>query len=67
MTEKITEYKQLPILSSRSQSFMDEYEGEGEIPDDIRLEVIQYLKDNEPFVVEAKNRLEQYFAKIFNK
>jgi hypothetical protein len=67
MTDKLTEYKRPPILSQQAQSFVDMYNGNVPIPDNIRSELEQYVKDNEPFVQQAHQRLANQFAKIFNK
>jgi len=45
----INEYNKKPVLSNRLRQFIDNYE-DGSVPDDIRLELEQYLKDNEPFL-----------------
>jgi len=67
MTDRLTEYKNPPLLSTQAQSFIDTYDGNGPIPDLIRVELEQYVKDNEPFVQQAHQRLKDQFAKIFNK
>jgi hypothetical protein len=67
MTDKLTEYIQRPVLSPTAQNFIDQYEGHGDVPADIKIELEKYLKDNEPFVQQAHQRLRDQFAKIFNK
>ena len=66
MTNKLTEYKDMPVLSTQAQSFIDTYNVAGPVPDLIRVELEQYVKDNEPFVQQTHQRLKDQFAKIFN-
>lgn len=43
----INEYIKKPALSSKAQSFVDTYPG-GEVPPEIRAELIKYVQDMQP-------------------
>ena len=65
--KNLKEYKNQPILSTRTRFFIDNYDGNGEIPEDIRIELEQYVRDIEPFVNAARINLVNQFKRVFKK
>ena len=69
MNEKVNEYKSNAVLSTSAKNFVNSYNGEGEIPADIRLELEQIVKDFDPAEAEKELilKLKKHFEGIFNK
>lgn len=60
---KLNEYKTQPMLSERAKDFI--YSNECVVPDDIRTELEQYVKDIQPFVDKARTKLINQFERVF--
>jgi hypothetical protein len=66
MNKQINEYNKKPVLSTRTLQFVETFHG-GEIPDDIRSELEQWIKDINPFVEQNTINLKKQFENVFRK
>lgn len=49
MTEKLNEYIEKPTLSPEAWAFIEAYNG-GEVPPELRAEMIRYVQDMQPVI-----------------
>jgi hypothetical protein len=65
----LSKYNQQQILSDRARNFMYSTDGNQKIPEDIRVELEQYVKDFDPAEAEKELvlKLKKRFDGIFNK
>jgi hypothetical protein len=62
---KLTEYTEVwPKLSDKAEEYMNNMDGSTRIPDDIRIELENFVKITQPMVEQATNRVKNRLCNI---
>ena len=62
----LNEYSKKPVLSTKAAQFVNTYKG-GEVPPEIRAELIKYVQDMQPIIEKSHTAMLDDFDRILGQ